>query len=109
MDPIADYILCSYVRVFAFEDPHYISHSSLSITSHTILGAASFTIYTGTKDYFQARNWLARDSMLDAALVGGISGATAGSLISFGSTRTYCNHGPHDICTDLAPPLQPSS
>ncbi|KAJ7509984.1 mitochondrial carrier domain-containing protein [Mycena galericulata] len=47
--------------------------------------AASFTIYTETKDAFRVRNYLNRDSLLDAALVGGIGGAMSGSLISFGS------------------------
>jgi hypothetical protein len=51
------------------------------------LGAASFTIYTETKDYFRANQYLDRNSVLDAALVGGIGGAMSGSLISFGSAR----------------------
>lgn len=51
------------------------------------LGAASFTIYTSTKEYFRDINRLQRDSIVDAALVGGISGAMSGALISFGSAR----------------------
>lgn len=51
------------------------------------LGAASFTIYTETKDYFRVHNYLNRNSVLDAALVGGVGGAMSGSLISFGSAR----------------------
>ncbi|KAJ6623541.1 mitochondrial carrier domain-containing protein [Mycena sp. CBHHK59/15] len=47
--------------------------------------AASFTIYTRTKEYFRDHNYLNRNSIIDAALVGGISGAMSGSLISFGS------------------------
>ncbi|KAJ7709795.1 mitochondrial carrier domain-containing protein [Mycena rosella] len=47
--------------------------------------AASFTIYTETKDNFRANNYLNRNSVVDAALVGGIGGAMSGSLISFGS------------------------
>lgn len=50
-------------------------------------GAASFTIYTETKDYFRAHNYLNRNSVFDAALVGGVGGAVSGSLISFGSAR----------------------
>lgn len=50
-------------------------------------GAASFTIYTSTKEYFRDINRLQRDSIVDAALVGGISGAMSGALISFGSAR----------------------
>ncbi|RDX56515.1 mitochondrial carrier [Lentinus brumalis] len=47
--------------------------------------AASFTIYSRTKDYFRARHWLSRDRIFDVSAVGGISGALSGSLISFGS------------------------
>lgn len=47
--------------------------------------AASFTIYTRTKEYFRDRHLLTRDSMIDASLVGGVSGAMSGALISFGS------------------------
>jgi hypothetical protein len=53
------------------------------------LGAASFTIYSGTKDYCRDHNYLSRDSIIDASLVGGISGAMSGALISFGSARQY--------------------
>ncbi|KAF9535253.1 mitochondrial carrier domain-containing protein [Crepidotus variabilis] len=47
--------------------------------------AASFTIYTGTKDYCSTNDVLNRNSIVDVSLVGGISGAMSGSLISFGS------------------------
>ncbi|ETW86043.1 mitochondrial carrier protein [Heterobasidion irregulare TC 32-1] len=47
--------------------------------------AASFTIYNRTKEYFRDRNLLSHDDLMDAAAVGGCSGAMAGSLISFGS------------------------
>jgi len=48
--------------------------------------AASFTIYTSTKEYFQKRHWLERDSIIDASITGGISGAMSGALITVGST-----------------------
>ncbi|KAJ7125459.1 mitochondrial carrier domain-containing protein [Mycena crocata] len=44
--------------------------------------AASFTIYTRTKEVLRAHNYLNRESALDAALVGGIGGTLSGSLIS---------------------------
>ncbi|KXN86914.1 hypothetical protein AN958_09509, partial [Leucoagaricus sp. SymC.cos] len=47
--------------------------------------AASFTIYSRTKEYCAERDILCRPHILDAALTGGISGAMSGSLISFGS------------------------
>ncbi|KDQ33498.1 hypothetical protein PLEOSDRAFT_19755, partial [Pleurotus ostreatus PC15] len=47
--------------------------------------AASFTIYTRTKELASRHDFLNRSSALDAALVGGMAGAMAGSLISFGS------------------------
>ncbi|KAL4258112.1 mitochondrial carrier family protein [Pleurotus pulmonarius] len=51
----------------------------------SFLGAASFTIYTRTKELASRHDFLNRSSALDAALVGGMAGAMAGSLISFGS------------------------
>ncbi|KAL1669292.1 mitochondrial carrier domain-containing protein [Schizophyllum commune] len=47
--------------------------------------AASFTIYSRTKESFAERGVLARDSIVDAALAGGAGGAMSGALISFGS------------------------
>ncbi|OBZ69202.1 Solute carrier family 25 member 47-A [Grifola frondosa] len=47
--------------------------------------AASFTIYSRTKEYFRDRHWLTRNNILDVSATGGISGALSGSLISFGS------------------------
>lgn len=47
--------------------------------------AASFTIYTRTKEYFRDHNLLTSGNMLHVAATGGISGALSGSLISFGS------------------------
>ncbi|KAH7929725.1 hypothetical protein BV22DRAFT_1102220 [Leucogyrophana mollusca] len=47
--------------------------------------AASFTIYSGTKDYCRNHQYFNRNRMVDAAMTGGISGALSGSLISFGS------------------------
>ena len=51
------------------------------------LGAASFTIYTRTKEHFRDHNWLTRNSIIDVSVIGGISGAMSGALISFGSAR----------------------
>ncbi|KAF9454575.1 hypothetical protein P691DRAFT_655672 [Macrolepiota fuliginosa MF-IS2] len=47
--------------------------------------AASFTIYSRTKEYCAGHDILCRPHILDAAITGGISGAMSGSLISFGS------------------------
>ncbi|KAF9218142.1 mitochondrial carrier, partial [Gyrodon lividus] len=47
--------------------------------------AASFTIYSDTKEYCRNNNYFTRNKMSDAAISGGISGALSGSLISFGS------------------------
>ncbi|PCH37832.1 mitochondrial carrier [Wolfiporia cocos MD-104 SS10] len=47
--------------------------------------AASFTIYTRTKEYFRDHHLLARNRLVDVAATGGIGGALSGSLISFGS------------------------
>ncbi|TDL24834.1 mitochondrial carrier [Rickenella mellea] len=47
--------------------------------------AASFTIYNGTKDYLHQRNIVNRNNLIDVASAGGLGGAMAGALISFGS------------------------
>jgi solute carrier family 25 carnitine/acylcarnitine transporter 20/29 len=51
------------------------------------VGAASFTIYNRTKEHFRNNNYLIRNTVFDVALTGGISGAVAGALISFGCAR----------------------
>ncbi|KAJ7632728.1 mitochondrial carrier domain-containing protein [Roridomyces roridus] len=58
---------------------------AIPIVTISFVRAASFTIYTETKESFRAHNYLNRERILDAALVGGIGGAMSGSLISFGS------------------------
>lgn len=52
-----------------------------------LAGAASFTIYTNTKESFREHRWLAQNTVWSAASIGGIGGAISGSLISFGSAR----------------------
>lgn len=47
--------------------------------------AASFTIYSRTKEHFAYHNILYKNTILDVALTGGISGAMSGAVISFGS------------------------
>ncbi|KAI0780691.1 mitochondrial carrier [Trametes elegans] len=45
--------------------------------------AASFTIYSRTKEYFRDRHWLTHNNIFNVSAAGGISGALSGSLISF--------------------------
>jgi len=47
--------------------------------------AASFTIYTRTKEFFRDNHLIDHSELLGCAAVGGIGGAMAGSMISFGS------------------------
>ncbi|KAG2158248.1 uncharacterized protein EDB93DRAFT_1077144 [Suillus bovinus] len=47
--------------------------------------AASFTIYSSTKEYCRKNHYFTGDRASDAALAGGLSGALSGSLISFTS------------------------
>ena len=81
---------------------HYLpSPSFVSLTHHLLnththtqqtfssKGAASFTIYNGTKDLLRNNDILTRNKVLDVACMGGLGGATAGALISFGSTRRH--------------------
>lgn len=79
MDPTHDYFVCPCVIIYYYWCER--------IVSNRFLGAASFTIYTRTKELFRDYNYLNRNNVVDAALVGGIGGAMSGSLISFGSAR----------------------
>ncbi len=55
-------------------------------------GAASFTIYTRTKEFCRDHHLIDHSKLLGCAAVGGLGGAMAGSLISFGSAREFpCN------------------
>ncbi|KAI0797583.1 mitochondrial carrier [Abortiporus biennis] len=47
--------------------------------------AASFTIYTRTKEWFHEHHLLTRNNIFQVSATGGIGGALSGSLISFGS------------------------
>ena len=72
-------VTISFVReLIVFRSPWPLEHS---------LGTASFTIYSGTKEYCNRKNYFSGDNMYDAAFAGGISGALSGSLISLGSAR----------------------
>lgn len=66
----------------------------LSSISRPLVGAASFTIYNRSKEFFRDRNILNHESFIDAGLVGGVGGALAGALISFGSARKWLS-----LCT----------
>lgn len=48
--------------------------------------AASFTIYTRTKEFCADHAWFSHENILDVAAAGGLGGALSGSLISVGST-----------------------
>ena len=80
MDTFDDHIFCPCVCVLTF---------CVSKLNVRISGAASFTIYSGTKENFQNNNILCRDNIIDTSLTGGISGAMSGALISFASARVY--------------------
>jgi len=57
----------------------------IPLVTISFVRAGSFIIYNSTKDYCWDYNYLCRDSIIDAALAGGLGGAICGSLISFGS------------------------
>ena len=52
-------------------------------------GAASFTIYGGTKEFLAGQQLLSNYRLLDVGCSGGLGGALAGAIISFGSAREY--------------------
>jgi len=57
----------------------------IPLVTITFVRAASFTIYSGTKDTLRDAHILNQDTLFDTSLLGGLGGALAGSLISFGS------------------------
>ena len=50
----------------------YPVHCAMSPSPSQPLGAASFTIYSRTKEYFRDRHWLSRNRIFDVSAVGGI-------------------------------------
>lgn len=80
MDPPHDHLFRPYVL--------YISrHGHGQLIGHAMVGAASFTIYTRTKEFCRDHQLVDHTQLLGSAVVGGLGGAMAGSLISFGSAR----------------------
>jgi len=57
----------------------------IPLVTISFVRAASFTIYNGTKESLKARNILNQDTFKHSACLGGLGGAMAGALISFGS------------------------
>lgn len=62
---------------------------------HAMTGAASFTIYTRTKEFFRDHRLIDHSKLLGCAAIGGIGGAMAGALISFGSAREFLPSDTH--------------
>lgn len=58
---------------------------SIPLITIGFVRAASFTIYSETREAFANNNILCRNSIVDAGLTGGTSGACSGALISFTS------------------------
>ncbi|KAG0699656.1 hypothetical protein DFH29DRAFT_983430 [Suillus ampliporus] len=54
----------------------------IPLVTISFVRAASFTIYSSTKEYCRKNNYFTGDRASDAALAGGLSGALSGSLIS---------------------------
>jgi hypothetical protein len=61
--------------------------SPYTCPSPLLKGAASFTIYSNTKEYFRKHNYLTRNSIFDVAASGAVGGALAGAVITWGSVR----------------------
>lgn len=72
-----------------FIRPWVLPYLTIHLLAEHFEGAASFTIYSDTKEYCRNHDYFSRNGISDAALAGGISGALSGSLISFGSARAY--------------------
>jgi len=57
----------------------------IPLVTISFVRAASFTIYSGTKEYFRVHKYFERDNVLNVAASGAIGGALAGAMITFGS------------------------
>ena len=57
------------------------------ISNATSSGAASFTIYGNTKEFLRKNQLMDQYTLLDVGGSGGLGGALAGAIISFGSAR----------------------
>ena len=79
MDPSHDHIFCPYVFQ-RFLSPQMYHLQPLK-------GAASFTIYSSTKEYFRKHKYFTGNNMFDVAASGAVGGALAGALITWGSVR----------------------
>ena len=55
--------------------------------SQLLKGAASFTIYSNTKEYFRKHKYLTGNNMFDVGASGAVGGALAGAMITWGSVR----------------------
>jgi hypothetical protein len=84
VDPAHDHLFRPYV-------PYICSRGR---GTHAMAGAASFTIYTRTKEFFRDHHLIDHTKLLGCAAVGGIGGAMAGSLISLGSAREFPSNPP---------------
>ena len=68
MDSASDHHIRPYVGFIAFYC-HFLIHVRSLMMSQ---GAASFTIYSGTKETFRDARVLNRDTLIDTSLLGGI-------------------------------------
>jgi hypothetical protein len=85
VDPPHDHLFRPYVPFIGIRGARTNDASSMA-------GAASFTIYTRTKEFFRDHYLIDHSQLLGCSAVGGIGGAMAGSIISFGSAREFpCN------------------
>ncbi|EIN07236.1 mitochondrial carrier [Punctularia strigosozonata HHB-11173 SS5] len=57
----------------------------IPLSTISFVRAASFTIYSGTKEYMRNHQILTQNNIVDVAAMGGISGATSGSLLTVGT------------------------
>ncbi|KAG2054717.1 hypothetical protein BDR06DRAFT_982290 [Suillus hirtellus] len=64
----------------------------IPLVTISFVRAASFTIYSSTKEYCRKNNYFTGDRASDAAFAGGLSGALSGSLISFTSARAQLEY-----------------
>ena len=82
MDPVDDHLVRPYVPFLPSLPP--------PPTNLALLGAASFTIYSRTKEYYRDRDWLSRNRIFDVSAVGGIRFESRRPSSAFPGSDIHC-------------------
>jgi len=76
----------------------YYRGIAIPLLTISAVRAASFTMYTETKNFVHKNGFLRRDRLRDIALAGWLGGATSGCLLSVWSARASLGAFSSIIC-----------